>query len=205
MITPNLTLYVTRRSPYARKVWVAIIEKGFQDQLTVVVEDLQKKSRDLLEANPIAKVPTLATDTGLVLYDSISALEFVELLSPSPQLFPTDSYHRLAVINDMSLANGLMDVTVSYVLETFRPKTHQLQAQLDKNLATIDRILTYLESRASELSFEVRADVIALASAISYLNFRIPEIDLETRFPELDRWYRDIEQWDSFIKTIPVA
>ena len=59
---PMMKLYFSKTSPYARKVRIAIEELGLADQVEEILADPFAPTAELLEANPLSKVPTLVTE-----------------------------------------------------------------------------------------------------------------------------------------------
>ncbi len=82
-----MKLYSAPLSLFARKVEVALGEKGLRFERIVVpfsqAEGYKPKNADVLAANPKGQVPVLV-DNGLTLYDSTVILEYLEDAYPSP-------------------------------------------------------------------------------------------------------------------------
>ena len=87
-----MTLFGSSRSPYVRKVMVAAHEIGVQDRLTLLRKNVAilKPDDEVIAANPLGKIPVLVLEDGTSLYDSSVICEFLDGLSPTPTLFPTD-------------------------------------------------------------------------------------------------------------------
>src|SRR3954447_24363755 len=64
-------------SPYARIARIALGEKGFDLSATEIVNPWNDDAA-LLELNPAARVPTLATDAGLPITESLLVLLWLE-------------------------------------------------------------------------------------------------------------------------------
>ncbi len=116
-----LTLYDHPLSPYARKVKVAIREKGVP--LTVVIPDAIGASEAqgaFLKASPRGEVPALVLEDGSALFQSSIIMEYVEERWPEPALMPADpaARARIRMIEEivdtqMEAINwGLMEVHV---------------------------------------------------------------------------------------------
>src|SRR5580692_2915723 len=70
--TQMMKLHWSPRSPYVRKVMIAAGELGLQDRLECVrtVVGGTKPHLELMQVNPLGKIPTLELEDGRVLYDS---------------------------------------------------------------------------------------------------------------------------------------
>ena len=91
-----MKLFYTKRSPYARKVRVLALEKGIT--LDLINEDLAKKSKVLLDSNPLGKVPTLILDNGDTIYDSVVICQYLDELNDTPVLIPKSGKARYEVL-----------------------------------------------------------------------------------------------------------
>ena len=82
------TLYDDVFSPYARKVRIALYEKGVPfERVRALHGDCNRT--DFVHVNPRAEVPALV-DEGVALYDSTIICEYLEDRWPTPRLYPTD-------------------------------------------------------------------------------------------------------------------
>lgn len=83
-----LLLYDDVFSPYARKVRIALYEKGIPfERVRALHGDCNRT--DFLHVNPRAEVPALIED-GFALYDSTIICEYLEDRYPQPPIYPRD-------------------------------------------------------------------------------------------------------------------
>ena len=83
-----LTLYDDVFSPYARKVRIALYEKGVAfERVRALHGDCNRT--DFLHVNPRAEVPALV-DGDIHLYDSTVICEYLEDRYPAPPIYPRD-------------------------------------------------------------------------------------------------------------------
>jgi glutathione S-transferase len=87
------TLFISQRSPFARKVRILLAEKGLAHD--VLHEDLTARSPELLSVSPLWKVPVLIDEDGTVVFDSTVIAEYLEDRYPSPPLLGTGFVERL--------------------------------------------------------------------------------------------------------------
>ena len=195
-----MKLLYTPRSPYARKVRVVAIEKGIE--LGLVSEDLVNKSPGLVKANPLGKIPTLILDSGQTVFDSPVICEYLDSIQPKPALIPKDPDKRFAVLTLAAAADGLMDVTVAMFMEKVRHPNDFNAAFIAANEVTVKRCFAYFETQTAQLK-ELSIGSIGLASAIGYLNFRMPQLWRSTDYPRLARWYEELSNRPSMRETVP--
>jgi glutathione S-transferase len=192
-----MKLLYTTRSPYARKIQIMAIEKNIA--LTLIEENLAHKSAELLAANPLGKIPALILDNGETLFDSPVICDYIDSLNNNPILIPQDK--RFQLLRWQALADGLMDSTVAIFFEKVRHPEHFNQQYLDAQNALCHAVLTYCENNIAQLN-EFSLASISVASALGYLQFRLPEIDISL-YPQLTTWYKTISQRPSLQATIP--
>ena len=195
-----MKLLYTPRSPYARKVRVTALEKGID--LELVSEDLVNKSSGLVKANPLGKIPALILDNGQTIFDSPVICEYLDGLKPKPALIPKDPEKRFAVLTLAAAADGLMDVTVAMFMEKVRHPNDFNAAFIAANETTVKRCFVYFDARVAQLEGLSIAS-IGLASAIGYLNFRMPQLWRSTDYPRLARWYEELSNRLSMRETVP--
>src|SRR3989338_1639137 len=195
-----MKLLYTPRSPYARKVRIVAIEKGIK--LELVSEDLVNKSPGLVKANPLGKIPTLILDNGQTIFDSPVICEYLDNIRPRPAFIPNDPQKHLTVLTLTAAADGLMDVTVAMFMEKVRHPKDFNAAFVAANEITVRRSLAYFEERVEQLK-ELSVASIGLASAVGYLNFRMPQLWRSTDYPRLACWYEELSKRPSMQETAP--
>ena len=89
-----LKLISATPSPYARKVRIALAEKGIPFEL--VTEVPWNSTTATPQYNPLEKLPVLIFEDGSSVYESRYILEVIEAKWPEPPLVPADTWERLA-------------------------------------------------------------------------------------------------------------
>src|SRR5687767_11756285 len=90
----DMKLYSTALSPYARKVAIVAHEHRIFERIELVPTKLTPPNAELMQHNPLNKVPTLVLDDGTALYDSIVICEYLDSVGPGPKLFPANGAAR---------------------------------------------------------------------------------------------------------------
>lgn len=178
-------------SPYVRKVLVAARELGLIDAIEVVEAHVFDPQTPLLAENPMGKVPALIRDDGSALYDSTVICEWLDGEAGGNRLFPAPGEARIQALRRNALGDGLGQAATWNIRERYRPEDDRSDAYMAYYERTIDRCLAALDAEAADhTAAEGRFDIgdIAIACAISYLDFRYPERGWRDQFPALARW-----------------
>ncbi|MBF0490150.1 MAG: glutathione S-transferase N-terminal domain-containing protein [Candidatus Omnitrophica bacterium] len=194
-----MKLLYTKRSPYARKVKVIAIEKGIS--LEYIDEDLQKKSRVLLNANPLGKVPTLLLDNGQTVFDSPVICQYIDNLNDQKIMIPRFEPKRLEVLKWEAMADDLTTTAINLYMEKIRHPHHFHKDFISTGERNIRLAYSYIEENLGKLK-EFNLASIAVASAIGYIHFRLPHLKVEGN---LASWFEEISKTPSMFQTIPVA
>ena len=81
-------------SPYVRKVRIVMAEKKLDFEL--VLADVWN-SDEILQSNPLGKIPCLVMEGGEAVFDSRVIVEYLDTLSPVGKLIPTAGRERAEV------------------------------------------------------------------------------------------------------------
>lgn len=103
-----LSIHYHPLSTFARRVRIALIEKGLEANAELVEVNMTAgahKQQPYMSLNPYGRVPTLQEDDGFVLYESSAILEYLEALHPTPPLVPADARGRARVAQHMKLCD----------------------------------------------------------------------------------------------------
>jgi glutathione S-transferase len=140
-----MRLLLSPTSPYARKVHVALLEKGLAVELVYVATVDPAVSA----ANPLGKIPALVREDGSTLYDSAVILQYLEVIAPTPPFYPADPLARVEALRWEALCDGICDAAVAQMIERRRaperqePKaTAHQEAKIARGLATLEADLT---------------------------------------------------------------
>lgn len=198
-----MQLFYTKRSPFARKVIVAIKEKGLENHFTLELVDLKNKPADLLATNPLGKIPALKLDDGTGLIDSPVICDYVDSLDKALRLIPKSGPKRFKVLHLEALADGMCEAAIAVFYQ--RDSGNPDQAVVDKNIATLHRAFESLQNAHIKTIRAKRITLapIAVASALGYIAFRLPELAWEKKYKKLARWYVAFSERPSMKSTIP--
>lgn len=196
-------------SPYVRKVRIVMAEKKLEFNLELA--DVWK-SDDILQSNPLGKIPCLVMEGGEAVFDSRVIVEYLDTLSPVGKLIPAAGRERAEVRTWEALADGVLDAAILARLEATWPgrtEAQRSQAWIDRQLSRVDAALAALSSGLGDKPWCVGNHMsladIAVGCAVDYLSFRFPQIDWRTRHPNLARLADKLATRPSFIESAPPA
>ncbi|MBA3043500.1 MAG: glutathione S-transferase family protein [Rhizobiaceae bacterium] len=183
-------LHWSPRSPFVRKVMVALHEKGLAEQIQCIrtgVDPLIPHDA-FMNVNPLSKIPTLELEDGQIFFDSHVICRWADNTGKSKTvLFPD----HLIAERDEALADGLMEIAVQLLVESrLRPAELRSGAVIDAYSRKIDRALSWIESRVDALA-ERPIDIghLSIGVALCYLDFRFAQEDWRGGRPKLAAWH----------------
>lgn len=193
-------------SPYARKVRIALLEKGIPFEL--ITEVPWDSTTQTPKYNPLEKLPVLITDDGCSVYESRYILEWIEAYHPEPSLVPAEREARLAARQLEVIADGVCDAFVLMFWERHRARDMQSAEWIARQQRKIDGGLRELARQIGSREFAVGGTFglgdIAAATVLRYLSVRDPDYDWRSVHPNLAAYSDRMEQRPSFAATRPV-
>ena len=102
-----MQLLANTTSPDVRIARVALIEKGLNIEPTIV--DPWADDTRLREANPATRVPTLITDDGIPLTESLLIVQWLEHTRPAPDWPGLLGTSAAGVLSRAGIALGVID------------------------------------------------------------------------------------------------
>jgi glutathione S-transferase len=154
----------------------------------------------------MGKIPVMEMDDGKGLGDSPYICELLDSLHSGAKMFSTDA-DRWQVRQLLALGDGITDCAIMATGEArMRPEQFREQSVIDFQLLKVSRGLDALEDKvANELDGKVNVGVIAIACALGYLEFRVPDFFAAQRaaHPKLYGWYETFKQRPSMVETAP--
>jgi glutathione S-transferase len=194
-------------SPYVRKVRVVMAEKKLDYEF--VLEDVWASDR-LLATNPLGKIPCLIMEGGEAVFDSRVIVEYVDTLSPVHRLIPPSGRERVEVRTWEALADGVCDAAIAARIERVfvgRTEAQRCQAWIDRQLSRVDSALKSMSLGLGDKPFctgnQFTLADVASGCALGYLDFRFPERDWRTPYPNLAKLHDKLMQRPSFAQTQP--
>lgn len=195
-------------SPFVRRVAATMKVYGmpFERRVLSTITD-----GDAIRAvNPIGRVPALVLDSGEILIDSATILDYLdECAGPARALVPAEGAERREVLKLVALALGAAEKGVALVYETKRRPERlvspewagMLKSQVRGGLAEVDEILGQDQPWLA-LGRMTQADVTAIA-ALDFLGAMLPGVFAPDAFPNLARLVQRTARMPAFAETHP--
>ncbi|MCR8551026.1 glutathione S-transferase family protein [Salipiger sp. P9] len=199
-------LHWSPRSPYVRKVMVAIHEKGLTDEVETVrtLADPMVPPKDFFATNPLAKIPTLEREGAPPIWDSRVVMEWADLTSETgPRLFPADPETRLQALTDEALGTGMIEVGMALLIERhLRDSKRQDPRVFDVCTTKFTATLDYLEGHAARLEARAfDAGHLSVGVALCYLDFRFGDLEWRKGREALAAWHEGFAARPSVVAT----
>jgi glutathione S-transferase len=200
-----MKLHWSPRSPFVRKVMIVVHERGLVDRIACVrtVAAMTKPHAELMQDNPLSKIPTLVLDDGSVLYDSPVICEYLDGLGDAPTLFPAEPKARFEALRRQALGDGFLDMLVT--LRNERERAHPSEVHMASTAVRTAAVLQSLEGEADALgATPFSIGHIAIGCALSYLDFRYADAGWRKDHPRVARWHATFAARPSVRATEPV-
>jgi glutathione S-transferase len=193
-------------SPYARKVRIALAEKGLAFELLTEVP--WDRTTMTPKYNPLEKLPVLLLPDGWSVYESRFIIEYLELMHPAPRLSPEDVEGILAAKRLEVLCDGICDAVVLTIFERTRATGCQSAEWLARQRRKIDGGLREMARLVGDREWAVGDRFglgdIAVGTAVGYMSVRMPEIGWRALYPNLAAMSDRLETRPSFKSCVPV-
>lgn len=200
-----MKLYYSQNSPYARIARIAVLEAGLSDKTEFIEVINRSPDSPLLEFSPVCRVPTLV-DGALILGEARNICAYCDKISDTPRFFQSQNQEWQA-IGFESMVIGFLDGIATWVRENRRTNSMRSTKLLEVERLRAMRCLKYFENTVTTTPEQFRKwDFcnIALACALSLMNFNSLIKDWQTTNPNLAKWNATQTSRPSMIETAPL-
>ena len=197
-----MKLYLNKASPYARLVQVVAHEKDLSGELELVWTDPWASEDKLLAVTPFSKVPVLIARDGLPLLESACICDYLDEHGRGKRLMPPSGDDRLRAQRKLGLGRGLIDVSFGAVIQKRFGAADAPSTLFERWRVSVVRAVHTLEKDAPS-NIEVDLGDLAIAVALSYVDFRMPDVGWHAKAPRLSAWYDRMSARRSMMATAP--
>ena len=193
-------------SPYARKVRIALAEKGLPFELLTEVP--WDSTTSTPRYNPLEKLPVLLLADGSSVYESSYILQYLELKHPQVPLLPDDIDGQLTARKLEVLCDGVCDAVVLSLFEKKRAgggSPEWLARQRRKIEGGVAEMAKIVGSRLWAVGDRFGLGDIAVGTCVGYLSVRFQDMPWRTLYPDLALFSDRLEQRPSFKGSVPYA
>jgi glutathione S-transferase len=194
-----LTFYYHPLSPIARRVWLALLEKGLEFESRLVkLNEQEQFEAEFLRLNPFHHVPVLL-DGDVRLIESIAILDYLDAQYPTHRMTPETpaALGRMRMIQ-MVIVNELMSVVPAVITAAGNlPESHPRAAVLNAGLNFLTQQL------GDDLYFG--GDRVDLADCVAGVTLPLlHRLGIDMRdYPELKNWMERLYKRSSWQMTEP--
>jgi glutathione S-transferase len=201
-----MKLYWSPRSPFVRKVMVCAHELGVAGEIEPIytVVSLSACNPDMMQVNPLGRIPTLITDDGTVLYDSAVICEYLDSKHGGSRLFPAEGAARWEALRRHALADGMLETLVLWLGERRKeagPGSSDQLAVFERKIASGLESAERDERALATTHFDIGH--LTLAVALGYIDFRFANLAWREKRPKLARWFETAGARPSMSITAP--
>ncbi len=195
-----MRLLYSKANPFARKVRACAMALGLDRQIELVEVDAVAAPKELTDANPLGRIPTLITEDGFAIFDSPVICEYLNGSSEVLPMIPQGGAQRWRCLRLEALGDGLMDAAVDrrQLLMGGLAADHPLP---ERRRQAIGRTLDQLEREKLSLHLDVGA--LSIACALGYLDLRFPDEDWRATRPGVTAWSEAMSAHDCLSRTMP--
>jgi glutathione S-transferase len=203
-----MRLLYSAGSPFARMVRIALLETGLDARVTkreLTRARLYSPESDVLEMNPIGRVPTLELDDGTILTESKLILDYIDALNPGPKLLPRDGSDGWRTLAEMGQALGLLEGIVTWMRALLAPEPQRAIEAIARESVRVNRAADALEDAIAHGAYAGRLNAaqIVLGTALGLAEPRLPVWQWREGRHTLSGWYAAIAARASFRTTEP--
>lgn len=189
-------------SPYARAARMVVRELGLTQKVEEVEYHPFDNPPELIDANPLCKVPCLIDDNGMSIFDSQVICEYFDQFEQESSRLFKDVNADWQLKTLYSLTRGLLDTAVALQQDKMRGEGQSDFWQERFNKA-LDRGLGYLQTHLA--SYPKRFEILSIntVALVNYVEYRHPEYRILEKFTKLQLWYAELQNRSSVAQTVP--
>ena len=188
-------------SPYARIARIALAEKGFDLSGTQMVNPWGDDPA-LVALNPAARVPTLETDEGLPITESLLILLWLEKKAPEPSLLdgPLDR-----IISQAGRAMGVIDAMVHIIIGVMQldPNWGETRVGLRRRRSIVNGLRELETDPPTYVGGVPNIAVLTTVVALDYLRLRFKDAPWVEPTPALDALRAKVADRPAYASTEP--
>jgi len=201
-----MKLHFNPASPFVRAVLIVAHEVGLSDQIELVHTGLVTPvdvHQEIARTNPLGKLPALITDHGHPLHDSRVICEYLAHRAGRSDLIPDEPVKRFRVLTLQSQSLGIADAAVAWRYEmVMRPEELRWDKFALRQKTRAMMALDDAEANWTDLLPELNVGTIALAAALGYLDFRLPDWTWREGRPKLTAFEAEFAKRPSMTATV---
>jgi len=194
-----MKLYYFPYAPNPTKVRTYIAEKGIDiEQVLVNISEDEQKSDTHLQRNPTGTLPVLELDNGDYLSESLTIIEYLEEIYPSPNMIGSSPLERAYIREvERQVEHEILLRVIRIVHATNSPLGFPANPAVAENEINhlpdaLKRINALIKDQTFVMGSQVTIVDCTLFSALFFAE--LCGLDISKEYENLQRWYENFKQ-----------
>lgn len=198
-----MKLFYTVTSPIARKCRIIARELVLMSNMEEVITTTRSEEALIMEHNPNGMVPTLETDEGFKIVESMAICNYLEKQSTNKEFIPQDekSYWQIYALD--SVASQTLESIVSRAREKFyKPEEFHFPAGIKHEQGRVKRTFDFLEKQSDVFKDTFNKLHVTIGLTCLVLDNVFPNEEWKINRKNLVEIYENFIIRDSFLDTV---
>tara|TARA_B100002052_G_scaffold81269_1_gene74515 strand:- start:2816 stop:3424 length:609 start_codon:yes stop_codon:yes gene_type:complete len=198
-----MKLFYTVTSPIARKCRIIARELNLIDKIEEVITTTRSEDALIMKNNPNGMVPTLETDEGFNIVESMAICNYLEKQSNNKEFVPQDEKKYWQIYALDSIASQTLESIVSRARERiYKPEEFHYPDGIKHEQGRAERTLDLLEKQAPDYANTFNKLHVTIGLCGLVLDNVFPHEEWKNNRPNLTKVYESFMKRNSFIQTI---
>ena len=198
-----MKIFYTVTSPIARKCRIISRELGLMDQMEEVITTTRSEDALIMDHNPNGMVPTLETNEGFKIVESMAICNYLEKQSTSKEFIPQDekSYWQIYALD--TIASQTLESIVSRAREKlYKPAEFHFPAGIKHEQRRATRTFDLLEKQSDAFNNTFNKLHVTIGLACLVLDNVFPDEKWKENRKNLVEIYENFKKRESFLDTV---
>ena len=198
-----MKIFYTVTSPIARKCRIIARELNIMNKIEEVITTTRSIDALIMKHNPNGMVPTLETDEGFKIVESMAICNYLEKQSDNKIFIPQDykTYWQIYALD--SIASQVLESIVSRAREKlYKPEEFHFPAGIKHEKGRTIRTLDLLEKQSTSFKDSFSKLHVTIGLACLVLDNVFPDEEWKENRTNLVEIYESFKKRDSFLDTV---
>ena len=198
-----MKIFYTVTSPIARKCRIIARELSIMNKIEEVITTTRSIDALIMKHNPNGMVPTLETDEGFKIVESMAICNYLEKQSDNKIFIPQDykTYWQIYALD--SIASQVLESIVSRAREKlYKPEEFHFPAGIKHEKGRTIRTLDLLEKQSTSFKDSFSKLHVTIGLACLVLDNVFPDEEWKENRKNLVEIYESFKKRDSFLDTV---
>jgi glutathione S-transferase len=198
-----MKLLYTVKSPIARKCRIIARELDLMHRIDEVITTTRSEDALIMKNNPNGMVPTLETDEGYNIVESMAICNYLERVSQNKEFIPQNENHYWQIYALDTIASQTFESIVSRAREKiYKPEEFHFPDGIKHEQGRSIRSLNLLEEKSHLFKDTYNKLHVTIGLCCLVLDNVFPDENWQDNKPNLLKIYEKFQTKESFIETI---